>query len=213
MKRVVLIISTVIFLLLPLLLVAYGNRDVIQQALFKAKFVSRRAVSPQYTVETKTPGLSIVIADTRFLEYIAATMKIYDDHAIADPGMYFGNRASITRHTVSHLKLELVPTLDQYVVALGGSQDFASRGTYVVEGDTLVVRVSLNQEEVAKSNVLGEFALEDMFLDTALQTLVYAIGKPGALISPVELSKVQKAIKDNIPIGIFERPVRIETQK
>lgn len=42
-----------------------------------------------------------------------------------------------------------------------------------------------------------------MFLDTALQTLIYATGKPGAPISPVELAKIQKAIKDNIR-GCFD---------
>ena len=82
-----------------------------------------------------------------------------------------------------------------------------------MEGDTLVIRVSLNEEEVTKSNVPARFALEDMFLDTALQTLIYAMGKPGEPISPAELSKVQKAIKDNIPSGIFPRPIRIETQE
>ncbi len=213
MRRTLVIIGAVILLLFPLVLVAYRNWDAIQEAVFKTKFLSRRTVSPQYAAETKTPGYSIVIVDTAFLEYIAATMRVYDNNAIADPGMYFGNRTSITRHTVLRLKFELVPTLERYLVALGGSQDFAGRGIYAIEDDTLVVRVSLNEEELIKSNGAVQFNLEDMFLDTALQTLVYATGKPGSPISPAELTKVQKAIKENIPSGIFPRPITIETQE
>ncbi len=151
MRRVVIAVIAVIILILPLVFVVYSKWDTIQEALFKSKFTSRRTVSPQFTAETKTPGATIAIVDTAFLEYIAATMHIYDVNAIVDSEMYFGNRESITRHTVSHLKLELVPTLTQYVVGLGGSQDFAGRGTYVIEGDTLIIRVSLNEEEVVKS--------------------------------------------------------------
>jgi hypothetical protein len=82
------------------------------------------------------------------------------------------------RYTVSHLKFELVPTLDRYMIGLGGSTDFAGRGVYAVEGDTLVVRVSINEEQLEKGKAIGQFAMEDMFLDTALQTLIYATGSP-----------------------------------
>lgn len=213
MKRVGFFIFAFILLALPLFFIVYSNWDAIQEELLKAKFISRRAVSPQYTAETKVPGVQVAIVDSRFLEYIAATMHIYDTNAVADSEMYFGNRASTARHTVSHLKLELVPTLEQYMVGLAGSSDFAARGTYAVEDNTLVVRVSLNEAELAKSNVPTQFAQDDMFLDTALQTLVYATGKPGAPMSIIEMTKIQKAIKDNIPIGIFPRPIKIETKQ
>lgn len=210
MKRIVVIIGAAILLLLPLSLVAYQNWDKFIDAMVKQKFLSRKTVSPQYSAETKVPDMTVAVADTAFLEYIAATMKLYDDNAIADPEMYFKNKTSTKRYSVSHLKFELVPVLARYVVGLGGSTDFAARGIYTVEGDTLVIRVSIDENQLEKSNLPGRFAIEDMFLDTALQTLIYATGKPGAPISPMELAKIQKAIKDNIPTGIFPRPVKIE---
>ncbi len=213
MKRVLAIVGIVLIILLPLVFVVYLNWSTIQKTFIKAKFLSRTSVSSQYAVETKTPEYGIAMTDTAFLEYIAATTHVYDDDAIADPKMYFGQPSSTIRHTVSHLKFELVPTLTQYVVGLGGANDFAGRGTYAVEGDVLVIRVSLNKEELVKGSGNVKFNMEDMFLDTALQTLVFATAKSGAPLSPFELNKIQQALKENIPTGIFPRPVKIETRE
>lgn len=163
MKRVFIGISAAVLLLLPIVFVVYQNRGAMQEAIVKSKFLGRKGTSPQYSAETKVPEMSVAIVDTAFLEYISATMKLYEDNAIADPEMYFGNKASVKRRTVSHLKLELVPTLTRYMVGLGGSTDFAARGTYAVEEDTLVIRVSLDEKELEKSSIPSRFAVEDMF--------------------------------------------------
>lgn len=213
MKRFVTVIGVGIAILFPLFFILYYNRELIQQSIIKARFLSRPSNSQQFSVETKTPEYGIVMADTAFLEYIAATARLYDNDAIVDPSMYFGKPESTVRHTVSQLKFELVPTLTQYMVGLGGETDFAGRGTYAVEDQTLVVRVSLNKEELVKGSGNVKFNMEDMFLDTALQTLVFATAQSGAPLSPFELTKMQKALKENIPSGIFPRPIKIEIKE
>lgn len=210
MRRIAIIICVAAIFLLPLALVAYQNRESIRQVFFKSTFVFRRSVSPQYSIETKTPGYNVAIVNTAFLEYITATMHLYDVNAIADPEMYFGNLATTKRHTVSHVRIELVPTLERYMVGLGGSDDFATRGIYAVEEETLVVRVSLEEQELVKTNIPARFALEDMFLDATLQTLVYATAQPGESINFTVLSDLQKSIEENIKSGLFPRPIRIE---
>lgn len=213
MKRVVII--GVLMLLIPLVFVTYKNWGAIQEAVYKTKFLTRRSSTPsqKYSAETRTPEASIALVDTAFLDYITETLHMYDVDAIADPERYMDKRTSVVRHTVSRLTFELVPTLERYIVALGGSADFAGRGMYAVEGDILVVRVSLNEAELVKSHGPVKYNLEDMYLDTALETLLYATAKPGTSIRPTELAKVQKAIKDNVISGIFPRPVKIETQQ
>lgn len=172
-------IGVLCILAFPLVLLVLLNADRIKEAAQVVYWSNTRSTSPQYTAETKTPGYSVAVVNTAFLEYLAATMSIYGDEAIVDPRVYFGEPDNINRYTVSHLKFELVPTLERYMVGLGGKDDFAGRGVYAVEGDTLVVRVSLNQAQIAKTNVQGQFALEDIFLDTALQTLSYVRGSTG----------------------------------
>lgn len=215
MRRVIIFFVAVIIVVIPLVFVTYRNWGAIQEAVFKTKFLMRRSSTPsqKYSAATRTPEATIALVDTAFLDYITETLHVYDVDAIADPERYMDKKTSVVRHTVSRLTFELVPTLERYIVALGGSADFAGRGMYTVEGDTLVVRVSLNEAELIKSHGPVKYNMEDMYLDTALETLLYATAKPGISITPTELAKVQKAIKDNVTSGIFVRPVNIETQK
>lgn len=204
-------IGVLCILALPLVLLVLLNADRIKEAAQVFYWSNTRSTSPQYTAETKTPGYSVAVVNTAFLEYLAATMNIYGDEAIVDPRVYFGEPDNTNRYTVSHLKFELVPTLERYMVGLGGKDDFAGRGVYAVEGDTLVVRVSLNEAQIANTNVQGQFALEDIFLDTALQTLSYVRGSTGPFVDIATLAKIQKDIQEYVRTGIFERPIRIDT--
>ena len=89
MRRIVIVIVSVVLLLFPLVLVGYMNWDTIRDAFYKSTFVSRRSISPDYTIETKTPGYKAAITSTAFLEYIAATMKIYDAQNDRNDGLCF----------------------------------------------------------------------------------------------------------------------------
>jgi hypothetical protein len=210
MRRIVLVIGVIFVLTLPIALLIYQNSDAIKEAARVFYWSNDRSTSPQYTAEVKTEQYSIAIVDTAFLEYLAATMGIYGEQAIVDPAVYFGDPDNLQRYTVSRLKFELVPLLDRYMVGLGGEDDFAGRGVYAVEGDTLVVRVSLNEGAISGSDVQGQFALEDVFLSTALQTLSYVRGTAGPYMDPASLSKIEKDIQEYVHTGIFTRPIRIE---
>ncbi len=209
MRRAV-AIGVLCIIVLPLVLLVFLNADRIKELAQVVYWSNTRSTSPQYAGETKIPGYRVAVVNTAFLEYLAATMDIYSDQAIVDPRVYFGKPDRPERYSVSHLKFELVPTLERYMVGLGGEDDFAGRGVYAVEGDTLMVRVSLNEEEVAKSDVEGQFALEDIFLDTALQTLSYVRGSTGPYMDIATMAKIQKDIKEYVKTGIFDRPIRIE---
>lgn len=213
MKRMVFIMCGICIVVLPLVVVVWKQWGKLQEVFVTSRFLLPRKNSSQYKAEGKVPGTTIAIVDTAFLEYIVSTFHIYEDDAIADPAMYFNAPHSTKRYTVSNLVFELVPTITKYMVGLGGSSDFAGRGTYVVDGDTLTVRISLNKDQLVKGVGNVKFNMEDMFLDTALQTLVFATAKSGAPLSPFELNKMQKAMKDNIPTGIFPRPIKIEEQE
>ncbi len=125
-------IGVLCILALPLVLLVLLNADRIKEAGQVFYWSHTRSTSPQYTIETKTPGYSVAVVNTAFLEYLAATMNIYGDEAIVDPRVYFGEPDNTNRYTVSHLKFELVPTLERYMVGLGGEDDFAGRGTYFI---------------------------------------------------------------------------------
>lgn len=205
-----LIIGIVIVILLPFVLLVYQNLDAIQRNLFMVKFSTTRSTGEQYTAASKVPAYTPKIVNPSYLEYVVARMNIFGNQAIADPAMYRGNRESATRYTVSRVRIELVPRIDQFLLALDGVNDFAGRGTYMVQDDTLVVQVSLDPDEIPRGGIDGQYALEDVFLKTALHVLVYAVGSAERRMDPAELSKIDKDLQEYLYTGIFKRPIEIE---
>lgn len=210
MKRLWLIIGIAIVIFLPIALLVYQNLDVTKKNLSLLKFITNRTISEQYKVASKVSDYTPKIVDTSYLDYVMATMKIFDKQAIADPAMYRGSRDSKTRYTVSRVQIELVPRIDQFLLAIGGENDFAGRGTYLVENDTLIVQVSIDPNEISSGGVNGKYALEDVYLQTALQVLVYAVGTPYKRMDPKELAKIDNDLKEYLYTGIFKRPILIE---
>ena len=210
MKRIWLIIGSVIVIFLPVVLLVYKNLDATKKSLSLLKFITKRTVSPEFSVASQVPDYTPKIVNTSYLDYVIATMKIFDNQAIADPLMYRGTRNSKTRYTVSRVQIELVPRIDQFLLAIGGENDFAGRGTYFVKDDTLVVQVSLDPDEIVQGGTQGQYAMEDMYLQTALQVLVYAVGSPNKRMDPKELFKIDTDLKEYLYTGIFKRPIVIE---
>ncbi len=210
MKRIWVIIGIVIVILLPVALLVYQNLDVIKKNVSLLKFSTRHTISQQYSVASKVPVYTPKIVDTSYLDYVIAYMKIFDNQAIADPEIYRGSRDSKTRYTVSRVQIELVPRIDQFLLAIGGENDFAGRGTYTVKDDTLIVQVSIDPNEILSGGVRGQYALEDVYLQTALQVLVYAVGSPDKRMDPKELAKIDKDLQEYLYTGIFNRPILIE---
>lgn len=128
MKRIWLIIGSVIVIFLPIVLLVYKNLDATKKNLSVLKFITSRTKSQQYSVASTVPDYTPKIVDTSYLDYVMATMKIFDNQAIADPQIYRGSRDSKIRYTVSRVQIELVPRIDQFLLAIGGENDFAGRG-------------------------------------------------------------------------------------
>ena len=210
MKRIWIIVGSVIVILLPVVLLVYKNLDVTKKNVSLLKFITNHTISEQYKVASKVPDYTPKIVDTSYLDYVMATLKIFDNQAIADPAIYRGSRDSKTRYTVSRVQIELVPRIEQFLLAIGGEKDFAGRGTYFVKDDTLVIQVSLDPDEILQGGTQGQYALEDMYLQTALQVLVYAVGFPDTRMDPKELFKIDTDLKEYLYTGIFKRPILIE---
>ena len=196
-------ITTLLLLLIVLLFV--GSNTVLAGTCY-----TNRTISEQYKVASKVPDYTPKIVDTSYLDYVMASLKIFDNQAIADPAIYRGSRDSKTRYTVFRVQIELVPRIDQFLLALGGENDFAGRGTYLVENDTLIVQVSIDPNEILQGGTQGQYALEDVYLQTALQVLVYAVGSPDTRMDPKELIKIDNDLKEYLYTGIFKRPILIE---
>lgn len=210
MKRIWIIIGIVIVILLPVVLLVYQNLDTIKRNIFVLKFSTMRSTREQYKVSSKVPVYTPKIVNPSYLEYVTARLKIFGSQAIVDPAIYRGSRDSKTRYTVSRVQIELVPRIDNFLLAIGGEKDFAGRGTYTVKDDTLIVHVSIDPNEILRGGVRGKYPLEDVYLQTALQVLVYAVGSPDKRMDPNELAKIDKDLQEYLYTGIFQRPIVIE---
>ena len=199
-----------IVILLPLVLLTYKNLDTIKRNFLMVKFSTTRSTGEQYAVSSKVPVYTPKIVNPSYLEYVTARLKIFDSQAIVDPAIYRGSRDSKIRYTVSRVQIELVPRIDNFLLAIGGENDFAGRGTYLVENDTLIVQVSIDPNEIPQGGIKGQYALEDVYLQTALQVLVYAVGSPEKRMDTKELAKIDKDLQEYLYTGIFKRPIVIE---
>jgi len=206
MRRTWLIIGIVVFIAFPVGILLYANAGAIGSRLTALRYSFTTSKSPQYSAESKVPGYTPTIANTAYLEYEFARLGVFRPGGIADPRLYRGDRSATERLTVSRARIEVVPALGQYFVGLGGSRDFAARGNYRVDGDTLVVEVSLDPSEAP----VEKTALADLFLRTLLQTVAYAAGSPGNVQNIKELGTIDENLKEYINQGIFDRPILIE---
>ena len=185
------------------------DRSKITQELQVIKWSNKKGLNKKVTSYSSVPKNTLIINDTSYLDYVADTFKIYSKDAILDPNSYFGNKGATKRYTVSNLRFELVPKLEKYVVALGGTVDFATRGIYKVDGNTLIIQVSINNDELANSEFTGQNPAEDAYIQTALQTIPFAIGSPQQALDPDKLTKVNDDIKSYLTTGLFAHPIKI----
>lgn len=89
MKRILLIIGIMIVILLPIALLVYQNLDVTKKNLSVLKFSTNHTIREQYSVASKVPDYTPKIVDSSYLDYAIATMKIFDNQAIADPAILY----------------------------------------------------------------------------------------------------------------------------
>jgi hypothetical protein len=94
-------------------------------------------------------------------------------------------------------------------VGIGGEKDFAARGDYVIEGSTLVIRVSMNFNEQGNTGA-GANQREDVFLRAALLTMYYAHGLVDGGTNAVAFKTIQDEVKKYVYDGVFVWPFQVK---
>ncbi len=197
----------VLILVLPIALLVVQNWEKISDKIAILTVSKKRQVSPAYSAVSTTPDHTITLRDTAYFDYATSHLGIFNTHGVIDPATHSGDSTVDTRYTISNLRFELVPVLDQFIVGVGGKKNFAGWGTYVIDGDTLIVRVALNFDDPALSERKSSPA--EVFLDVAYQTLYFAHGlTPGDKFVDAFV-KNQNDIAEYVRSGIFAWPVDI----
>lgn len=215
MKKILIIFVGVLFLLLPVLFFTIQQKGRVLDiwpAPEKHRFVS----DVRFSVQSTMPGYDLAITDPSFLDYVAERIGIFGKDAIVSPKIYRGTPTDMTKYTVSRVRLVLEPSLSQMLVGIGGTKNMAGKGDYSLNGDTLVVHVTLVPNEPTKYPS-GQYKLEDVYLRAALQVFQYA---RGVSTDPKDFGKsvvvfrnVQKSIEDYLYPGIIPWPIKITMNK
>lgn len=216
MFRKAFIVGIVIFILfLPFFLVILRNPQVQEMFPSFLRGEQRTVTSTHFDTSSSVSGYTVRLVDTKYLDYAATKLGIFSQNGIVDPRIYRGFPDIKNRYTVSKIQYSLVPMVDPAVVMISGPKSFVGRGNFRVQGDTLIVEVSLDLENLINSLVPTQYPLEEAFVRTAMETLYYAHG----LVSMsdtrtlvIGLDKIKEDIKNYLYSGIFPWPIRIEKQ-
>lgn len=212
-RRLIIILIIAICVLSPLVILGIQNIKNVRTIPFDLlKMKLRPKTVAQYSTLSKIPNVTLTLKNTQYLEYVAANLKLFSDQAIVDPEQYYGKKIGSKKYTITQLRFELVPTLDRYMVGISGEKGFAAFGTYAIEDNTLVVRVSVDLSETGNPLAGPLNQHEDVFLRAALLTLYYAHGRTDGMVDPIAFRKIQEEIKTYIYDGVFVWPVQITQQ-
>lgn len=204
-RNAILITIVIVLLLLPLALFIFRTTSISTFIRLPVK----PQVSEKYIMKSDVSDYNLVLADTSFLDYMVLNMGIFNPQQIVPPDIYNGNPEKKERFTVTSIKFMLVPTIQKFLVGISGETDFAGRGDYSIDGNTLIVRVSLNMNE--KGNKLaGQYTYEDTFIRTAMETLYNARGFTKGLAESEGFVKIKTDIDELLHKGLMPWPIRIE---
>ena len=210
--RGLIIFGIILIIVLPLGLFAFNYFAIpIRLSTILRKPITP-VVSARYSVKSDVPGYTIQLADTKYLDYLTANIGIFDNQAIVDPRVYRGFANMKLRYTVTHIQLDLVPSVDWPFVNLSGTDSFVSKGDYLVDHDTLVVRIYLDISALTKG-LTKQFSLEDTYLRTLGETLSFSHGiSPDPQTNGEAWTKIADDIQNYLYTGIFAWPIRIEAK-
>ncbi len=206
-KTVIIIAGVIIFLAIPLAFFVLQRRTLIGKQFIPWPVKQTSQTPERYSVASDVPGYAITLSDTRFLDHVAENVGIFNPDAVVDPELYQGG-ARFT-HTVSRVALRLVPSVSTLMVGVPGKKELAAMGEYTIDGDTLVLRVSLNPNEVT-ALISETYRIEDVFLQASLQALSYARGlseDPKTL--GTAFKNIQSGIREYLYGGSMPWPIRI----
>lgn len=212
MKRVAIFAGLILLVLLPIILLVLRNPLVSMYLRRTFGIPGGGVTAPQYTAESKATGKKLTLEDTRYLEYVAANLGIFEIEGVYDRDVYRGNRTAPKKHTVTRVKFELMDDLNSYVYGLTGGKLFAAKGDYRVEGETLLVSVAIFPDSIENNPLGSTYALEQAYLKTAFVTLLYAHGISDPRSTATQLEKLKRDMKEYLESGMFAWPIRIDTQ-
>lgn len=168
--------------------------------------------SQKYSVQSDIVGYRLQLVDIKYIDYLISKYSLFDGKGVIDP-RFFSTPTNATefdkRYKVSRVKFLLVPALDVPLVSFAGEQTFVSSSDYLVDNDTLVIRVYLDMNELSKSP-LSKYLLESEYLKNASIMLAYSSGTIDSGLKSTITMNVKKDIKDNLSSGLFSWPLRIE---
>ena len=210
-ERVLIVVGIFVAILLPILVFILNTPKLNTQLPVFLRYSGHQIVSPSYSAKSEVPGYTLTLTDTRYLDFVTETFGIFGMQAIVDPRVYHGFPDIKLRYTVSHIQLILVPTVDTPLALIPGRTTFIGRSDYQVDGDTLVVRVSLDFAELTK-NPTGPNLFEDTFTRAALPAFYYAHGLSDGKTNSGTFDTIRRSIQDYLNNGLFGWPVKIETK-
>jgi hypothetical protein len=214
MRKTLIVIAIIIIFLLPLVLLFISNPKV---SLFLAPLRqsgSNKAITVQkYSAVSEVTGYTIKLVDTKYLDYLTESMGIFDKQAIVDPRIYLGFKDIKTRYTVSRIRFVLAPKVDSLMVALSGKKTFLGIGEYRIEGDTLVLPVSLDFVQLTTGPLAAKLALEDTYLRAVGMVLYYAHGITDNETNVKAFTKLKSDIQEYLYAGIFPWSIQITAVK
>jgi hypothetical protein len=214
MQKTLIVIAVIILFLLPLALLFIRNPRVsLFLAPLRQSGINKAITAQKYSVMSEVQGYTIKLIDTKYLDYLAESMGIFDKQAIVDPRIYLGFKDIKTRYTVSRIRFVLVPKIDSLMVALSGKKTFLGIGEYRVEGDTLVLPVSLDFAQLTTGPLAAKLAPENTYIRAVGMVLYYAHGITDNETNAEAFSKMTRDIEEYLYKGIFPWPIRIEAVK
>ena len=202
--KVLAIIGICVALSLPLVLLLLNNPRVATLLPTAVRFSRSNDLSKRYSAQSEVPGYSLRLIDTSFLDFTVSKMDVFAPKAIIDPRFYQGYTDVKLRSTVSNVRFVLSPTVDHpvsFIVSGDGRTTpvvMVGQGSYSVQGDTLVITVSLDVAQLT-TGLAGKYFLEDAFLRTALCTMYYAHGLPNNRPDPAVTAKIQREMQTYLP--------------
>lgn len=211
-RRALLVVISILMVAFPIVLYVLTKPNISVLIPTPLNFFNAPSSDMQFSTESQLPGYTLSLADTRFLGYVTETVDIFASNALADPRHWrkqfnITQRASVTR--VKFVLVQQVSSPIGYVVN-PKTAEILGRGGYDVDGDTMVIRVALDTEALAKAGKADTRSLEDTFLNTAIQTMYYAKGK----VDPGEDRRIFGQLKVDMEqylykMGVFIWPFRI----
>jgi hypothetical protein len=206
MRRIAFIMGVLIILVIPIILYVITHTGYHPVSIWP--LIQKKDTGERYSVASDVSGYTIKLIDTKYLDSIAENTGIFKPQGVIDPQSYVGG--STARYTITHIRFVIVPIVANMVIRTEGKIDFSSTGGYTVEGDTLVIVVSINDKEASRLAGL-QHGFDDVFIRAALQTMWYAHGLSADPFKNADaFMNIQKGVRDYLFGGILPWPIQID---